>query len=145
MESTPLDPAELDPGIRNLVMALRAAGYNTTDSGDGVSKPKDWYESGEALPYPHVAIVLADASRLVVEAHRLQAWLDLVWGGGWTVEASFRPSDGVGILMVFNEQPPDLLRNIALGLFADSDADLHGWLVDTTKQTSHVAHRRLEE
>ena len=35
------NPADLDPGIRDLVVYLRSCGFETTDSGDGVSKPDD--------------------------------------------------------------------------------------------------------
>ena len=48
------DPTALDPGIRDVVRYLRGKGYETTDSGDGVSKPASWFETGEALPFPHV-------------------------------------------------------------------------------------------
>jgi len=50
-----IDYDEIDPGIRDVVRRLREAGYNTTDSGDGVTK---FAEGGEAmdcaLPYAHV-------------------------------------------------------------------------------------------
>lgn len=36
---TDLDYAILDPGIRGAVQYLRERGFDTTDSGDGVSKP----------------------------------------------------------------------------------------------------------
>lgn len=39
----------LDPGIRDLVIALNDAGFRTTDSGDGVSKAED-IENEDALP-----------------------------------------------------------------------------------------------
>ena len=43
MKVDPLTPEEteaLDPGIRRLVTLLRAHGFETTDSGDGVTKPR---------------------------------------------------------------------------------------------------------
>lgn len=52
---------ELDPGIREVVRALRDAGYNTIDSGDGVSK-KGTHAEGEYLDFPHV-LVLSTLSR----------------------------------------------------------------------------------
>lgn len=42
----------LDPGIRDVVAALWDQGIETTDSGDGVSKPPP----GIVLPFQHVAI-----------------------------------------------------------------------------------------
>lgn len=88
------DYGELDPGIRDTVRLLRDAGFDTTDSGDGVSKPQDWYDSGEAMPFPHVAAAAAPEV-LLREAHRMQA----VLGDGWTVEASFTTHDGSAILL----------------------------------------------
>ena len=103
-----IDYEVLDPGIREAVSLLRDAGFETTDSGDGVSKPADWFESGEALPFPHVfAVVSKDemfrqADRMLSVLHRID------FGGarhvstgvpGWRVEASYCPNDGSCILM----------------------------------------------
>lgn len=66
-----LDASTLDPGIRRLVMHLRALGIPTTDSGDGVSKPAD----ERVLDVPHVfavysrndwRVALADADRVLL-------------------------------------------------------------------------------
>ena len=46
-----------DPGIRDLVVLLRIHGYNTVDSGDGVSKligDSESLESSGIRDYPHV-------------------------------------------------------------------------------------------
>lgn len=40
MSTDDLDPSALDPGIRRTILWLRARGFNTTDSGDGVSKDR---------------------------------------------------------------------------------------------------------
>lgn len=86
--------AALDPGIRDLVVALRAVGFDTTDSGDGESKPEDVRD----LDYPHVFMVVP-VTRIAEEARRLQAWVD---ADGklerWTVEATYSPRDGVALL-----------------------------------------------
>jgi hypothetical protein len=101
----PLDDdtmASLDPGVRDLVAALRAAGFNTTDSGDGVSKDSACRE----LDYPHVMIVVP-ATHVVEEAHRLQAWIDVDRRfSRWTVEASYSPKDGVALLSLFDASEP---------------------------------------
>ena len=78
------DYETLDPGIRDIVRKVNAAGFETTDSGDGVSKPRDWYDSGEALPFPHVVAMTTPAT-MVADAHRMQG----VLGPGWLVEASY--------------------------------------------------------
>lgn len=89
----PLSDAEvecLDPGIRDLVVMLRAAGFETTDSGDGVSKP-----AGERVfDYPHVYAVASSPHRLLYEAHRLQELL----GDKWMVEAVYMPRNGMALL-----------------------------------------------
>ena len=74
----------LDPGIRDVVLRLNAAGFVTTDSGDGASKPDDWYASGEAIPIPHV-VISTDPERMIADAHRAA----LVLGDDWTVEVSY--------------------------------------------------------
>lgn len=86
--------AEVDPGIRDLVRRLNEIGFETTDSGDGVSKPADWYISGEAMPYPNVACVTTPFW-MVQEANLLAATL----GREWNVEASYNPRDGKAILL----------------------------------------------
>lgn len=85
--------AALDPGIRQVVTLLREAGFETTDSGDGRSKPAEWYESGEAMSFPHVvAVVSVDA--MVAEAHRMAC----VLGRGWVVEATYSTAGRTAIL-----------------------------------------------
>jgi len=76
---------ELDPGIRDTVRMLHANGFATTDSGDGVSKPADWYESGEAIPFPHV-VVTSTPDTMVADAERCAA----VLGADWNVEAEYQ-------------------------------------------------------
>ncbi|HEX8030309.1 MAG TPA: hypothetical protein VF491_17665 [Vicinamibacterales bacterium] len=76
---------ELDPGIREIVRRVNQAGFETTDSGDGVSKPAAWYESGEAIPFPHL-VATTTAADMVADACRLSA----VLGDGWTVEAEYQ-------------------------------------------------------
>ena len=84
----------LDPGVRDLVVALREQGFETTDSGDGESKP----EGQRDLDYPHVFMVVP-VTRIAEEARRLQAWIDADGHfGGWVVEATYSPKDGVALL-----------------------------------------------
>lgn len=80
---------ELDPGIRDIVLRIQAAGFETTDSGDGVSKPQEWYESGEAIPFPHV-VVRTTPKRMIVDAHTVA---DLL-GPDWNVEAEYQTLTG---------------------------------------------------
>lgn len=66
-------PRGLDPGITATVSLLIAAGFNTTDSGDGVSKP----DVGRVFDFPHVVAVVAPDD-LLKEARRLRRILEFV-------------------------------------------------------------------
>lgn len=63
----------INPGVRCLVGWLNANGFETTDSGDGVTNLAAGMEG--ALDYPHVFIkghpdtLLREARRLAVELH----------------------------------------------------------------------------
>lgn len=85
---------EVDPGVRAEVVLLRKHGFETTDSGDGVSKPKDWYESGHAMPFKHVAMS-TDPAFMVSHAEKCAELL----GPGWTVEASYDTTSKVALLL----------------------------------------------
>jgi len=90
--------AELDPGIRDVVSLLREHGFETTDSGDGVSKPAEWYASGEAMPFPNVAAKVARES-FFGEAARMQE----VLGPKWRIEATYWPSSDVYMLLAVGQ------------------------------------------
>ena len=86
-----LDPATLDPGIRDVVVALHAANYGICDSGDG-SKRGDG-----TLPFPHVVIIASPSMYDLQNA----AWaiLAVVKAAdkreGWIVDAGYSTDDGV--------------------------------------------------
>jgi hypothetical protein len=88
----------LDPGIRRLVAALREADFDTTDSGDGVSKP----EVGRVFNVSHVFMVV-ESGAIVAEAHRLVETLGRlgVRVKSGVVQAQYDPADGVATLAVF--------------------------------------------
>lgn len=85
----------LDPGIKDTVKLLRSHGFNTTDSGDGVTK-KDLIEEGQALDYPHVASTVNDLDPVnsFKEAKRMQEIL----GPDWGVQLTYNPKDGYTVL-----------------------------------------------
>lgn len=100
--------SELDPGIREVVRLVQAAGFMTTDSGDGVSKPADWYETGEALPYPHV-VVKSTPQRMVTDAHNLVDLLNMPRPGargGWVVQATYTTNDRSCLLLASQDAIP---------------------------------------
>jgi hypothetical protein len=102
----PLNIDELDPGIRRVVRWLREHGFETTDSGDGVSK---WslIQDGEALDFPHVFMVVRP-EEMVAEARRLRGELASIGitcapegMGGPSIVVSFDPAaevDDIAIL-----------------------------------------------
>lgn len=79
----------IDPGVRLLVEWLVDRGYNTTDSGDGVTKA-DLIASGDALDMPHVAMMIT-RERMVEDADRLHALL---------VSAGIEPTSGSGTVVI---------------------------------------------
>jgi hypothetical protein len=83
-----VDYRYLDPGIRDIVRRLNEAGFETTDSGDGVSKPREMFEAGCAIPFPHV-VAVSRPETMIADAERAAA----VLGEGWTVEASYSTHD----------------------------------------------------
>jgi hypothetical protein len=105
-----LDPNTLDPGIRTTVLWLREHGFDTRDSGDGVSKID--VNAGDddfaALWYPHVAIIVPP-DQLIAEARRL---LKLLFARGIrideqgpdesvpAIEASFDPANDIAMIVL---------------------------------------------
>jgi len=89
--------AALDPGIRDVVRLLNDNGFETTDSGDGVSKPA----AGIVFPFPHVAAVTTPGT-MVADAERCAALL----GPEWIVEASYatRAQQSEGTALIFARQ-----------------------------------------
>jgi hypothetical protein len=92
---------ELDPGIREVVRFLNDRGFHTTDSGDGRSKPQEWFDAGDAIPYPHVVV----ASSPMGLAHEALS-VARVLGPQWSVEGTFVAATGSAYLFV--SQPPQV-------------------------------------
>lgn len=92
-----IDIEHLDAGIQQIVLRLRAEGFETTDSGDGVSKPA----SPEVLPYRHV-FCRVETQAASAEADRLQG----VLGKYWAVEASYSALDHLSVLIARELEPP---------------------------------------
>ena len=98
-----LDYSEIDPGIRETVRWLRSHGFETTDSGDGISKFDGPNFMGCALEYPHVFMVLRNLETAFHEADRLHSILEKM--GAFVqsamptyVQASYSPVDRLVIL-----------------------------------------------
>lgn len=92
--------AALDPGIRSLVVVLRARGWDTTDSGDGVSKvggPQD--VDGNVLPFPHVAVNVPANADPIRSAHELAQDIRELCGPTWDVELTYSTRDRTCVLL----------------------------------------------
>jgi len=105
----------LDPGVTALVQLLYSAGYNTTDSGDGVSKFKNrerhtHYE----LDVPHVFVLIPrkDANQAVDDIHDLLKGRGVVFGEDMediaaagpvpAVEGHIEPHTDMTLVVVWN-------------------------------------------
>lgn len=88
----PIDYEQLDPGIRDIVRTLRQAGFETTDSGDGVSKPED----ERVFEEPHVVCTVS-ITDIVAEADRLHRLLS----DCWRVEASYCPNERSAVILAY--------------------------------------------
>jgi hypothetical protein len=89
--------AACDPGIRGIVHDLNLAGFETSDSGDGVTKPQ---EVGETLPFPHVAVATTPAT-MVADADRLLSFLrgHDEMGDGFVIESTYSPEDRCAVIL----------------------------------------------
>jgi hypothetical protein len=103
-----------DPGIRNLVKLLRDVGFNTCDSGDGVTKFEGKSEAERLeliqegyLDYPHVFIEVEWPESVMYAAHELQAYMKKLGvdvrqvGDGYHmpfIQATYDPVTKVGIV-----------------------------------------------
>ena len=109
---TPDEIATLNPGIRHTVQTLRGWGFDTRDSGDGVT-----HEFPCDLPHPYVHILTAPEN-LASETDRLVTLLEKTGINfdncphpqidpegmakhPW-VEASYLPSQGYAVIQVMN-------------------------------------------
>lgn len=95
--------ANCDPGIRTLVRWLRERHYDTTDSGDGITKP----DVGRVLDFPHV-FIRVPSGRLAEQSLdlllRIRSERELFQEyGKLNVEATYSTKDNVALLMVFGE------------------------------------------
>ncbi len=123
-----LDLTTLDPGIRRTVAWLRERGFNTTDSGDGVTKltykPDSFYspEGLDAMPFPNVAMT-ADALTLITDTDRLYRSL-VAWGAKMepagnlmddpSLQATYDRVSGVHTIMLLNVDDARLFGQVTV-------------------------------
>lgn len=102
--------SHLDPGIRKLVRLLNDLGFETTDSGDGVSKVGA-IARGHALDYPHVFIA-ATASTMKRRADMLMRRLrkEGIQVSPGQIQASYDPADGSAVIALMGIDDVALVR-----------------------------------
>lgn len=104
----------MDPGIRCTVALLRAHGFDTTDSGDGVSKiGGELDHDNEVMRVPHVFMRVQSAT-MIEESHRLAGLVRerFMWPTTATVEVTYSPVDGVAVLMLMGADD-SMLKEVA--------------------------------
>lgn len=105
---------QLDPGVTNLVVSLNLEGFNTIDSGDGVSKEYGREPDDDGVlwvrPDPHVIMQSKDLDVGIAEAKRLVETLGS-WGvplvplgptgpeGGAFIQVMWSPCDNGGVII----------------------------------------------
>lgn len=92
-----IDLDTLDPGIRVVVYLLRDKGFDTTESGDGVTKAED----ARTFTVPHV-VVTCSKEDLIKTADQLSAFLvrhHKSVGPNWRIEASYCPTDASVVIL----------------------------------------------
>lgn len=94
MKIDTLDYDALDPGIRTLVRWLRKHGFQTCDSGDGISKGAD----GE--DFAHVYIIVDQKHLLSSYADYLRNLLKNIGVTAGSIQAQYSPDDGVPIIIL---------------------------------------------
>jgi len=137
---------DLDPGIRRVVRWLNANGFETLDSGDGVSKfgedgkpLPDWEMPPDAgfecvMPHPHVVMAVAVAE-LGPECDRLR---DLLVATGIPVSAIGPEDSDIAIQGTYDpclEDHPAYIMLMGLGDAAFAkDVELHRHRPSTTRR-----------
>jgi hypothetical protein len=95
----------LDPGIRETVKWLRGHFFQTTDSGDGVSKA-ELIASGYALDFPHVMmtaprLTMSQAAYDLFRLLKLRGVLCVPHGKeGPHISATYDPADGSAVIVL---------------------------------------------
>jgi hypothetical protein len=106
----------INPGIREVVRRLRDAGFDTTDSGDGVTNVAAGMEGALKVPHVHMFIRLTldtKDAHFFNEACRLRDVVES-WGvelGGLnpaSVQAMYDPCDGIATVTLYGVTDADL-------------------------------------
>jgi hypothetical protein len=94
---------ELDPGIVDDVRLLWAAGFDPTDSGDGVSKPPE----ERALDEPHVFVRFDSIEHAVADCMRMQKVLHRAGRTNARIELTWAPGESVFAIVSIDWKVPE--------------------------------------
>ena len=102
-----LDPSILTPGIRKTVLWLRENGFETTDSGDGITNVEAGMEC--ALDIPHVIMTVTPLT-LVTRARDLCLLVEKrgIEVRPGMIQSSYDPADGSAVLALYGISDGDL-------------------------------------
>ncbi len=97
----------LNPGIARTVLWLHANGFNTCDSGDGVTKD---YDCDLGYPYVHMIAhpdkMVSESKRLfdllTANGHKVEEFNPDMDTGGPNIQASYDPVNNVATISLFN-------------------------------------------
>jgi hypothetical protein len=117
---------EINPGIVKIVAMLQANGFNTVDSGDGVTNVE--LELEDALEFPHVFMVV-DPDKLVTESQRLYDLLEPA--ANFNPDVEMIPDQPLGTIEV-SYSPVD--KSCVMALSGLDDAFLFGPDPDLAKK-----------
>jgi len=122
------DYTQLDPGIRCVVRLLHRWGYETSDSGDGVTKQASGeYDERDLMAVPHVVIVGRTIHRSyenmrMIDVHANMLMKDLAAEGvpvtpqglpGASIQYDYCPASGTSMIILMDlsdDDLPDALR-----------------------------------
>jgi len=98
------NPDALCPGIRRIVLWLRDLGYDTTDSGDGVSNEE--MECAMDIPNVHMACTPQNLLERADELHQQLALRGITTGddpwAGACIQATYNPADKGAYISLFS-------------------------------------------
>jgi hypothetical protein len=118
----PLPPEKLTPGVARLVNTLRALGWETTDSGDGITNVAAGMEG--ALPFPHVVVQLHSNQDQRNAAWRMRHHIEAIATlEGVAIEATYSPLDSTSLLMVYYVDDSKLKESIDVEALLARDPD----------------------
>lgn len=118
MNTDDINYDELDPGIRETVRWLRSLEFETTDSGDGVTKGADGWETPHVYMQTDSRHLLSDAHRLLFILNESRIEVAEVGSAAVQIQATYDPANMSAWLAVLGLDDAKLLASDALAVAA---------------------------